>query len=74
MLILGIILIIAGALVLAYLGPEPIVRLAGALLVLVGIVLVLFGIFDVADVHVADDGESLPLRSSWGVMRAFLVR
>jgi uncharacterized membrane protein YfcA len=74
-LILGVILIIAGALVFQYLGPEPIVRFAGALLVLVGIVLVIIGVLDVADVQfssvqLADEGEEV-LRSSWGAIFLF---
>lgn len=63
LLILGVILIIAGALVFQYLGSEPIVRFAGALLVLVGVVFVIVGALDVADVRLSDVDA---LRSSWG--------
>lgn len=50
MLILGLILILVGALVLYFLGPEPLVRFAGACLVVIGLVLVVLGLVDVSDV------------------------
>lgn len=58
LIILGIALILIGALVFAYLPPELIIRLAAGLLVVAGIVLLLLGVFDAADIELA--------RSSWG--------
>jgi uncharacterized membrane protein YfcA len=58
MLIIGVILILVGALVLAFLGPEPIVRFAGAALIVIGLVLVVLALVDTADVNVDDHGQS----------------
>jgi p-aminobenzoyl-glutamate transporter AbgT len=54
LLIIGIVLILLGAVVYRELGPEPLVRLAAALLVLGGIVCAIVGIVDIADVHTND--------------------
>jgi uncharacterized membrane protein YfcA len=76
MLIIGVILILVGALVLYFLGPEPIVRFAGAVLVVIGLVLVVLALVDTADVSVDDHGQSgqsqpqkILARSSWGRAR-----
>jgi Mn2+/Fe2+ NRAMP family transporter len=73
MLIIGVFLIVAGALVLAFLGPEPLVRLAGGALILIGLFLVVWAIFATSDVSVHDHGQSgqgqQVARSSWGRAR-----
>jgi predicted membrane-bound dolichyl-phosphate-mannose-protein mannosyltransferase len=66
LLIIGVVLIIVGALVYRELGPEPIVRLAAALLVLAGVILAILGIVALADVHSAD----AVIQSSYGTGRA----
>lgn len=52
MLILGLILILVGALVFYFLGPEPLVRFAGGVLIVIGLFLVALGVLDIADVDV----------------------
>lgn len=64
LLIIGVVLIIVGALVYRELGPEPLIRLAAALIVLGGLILAIIGIIDLAgasDAHaaVASYGKAL---------------
>lgn len=54
LLIIGVILVLVGAVVYRELGPEPLVRLAAALLVIGGIVCAVIGIVEIADVHTND--------------------
>jgi hypothetical protein len=49
LLIIGVVLVVVGAAIYRELGPEPIVRIAAAVLVLGGIVCILLGILDLAD-------------------------
>lgn len=48
LLIIGVVLVVVGAAIYRELGPEPIVRLAAALLALGGIVCIILGILDLA--------------------------
>jgi p-aminobenzoyl-glutamate transporter AbgT len=59
LLIIGVVLVIVGALIYRELGPEPIVRLAAALLALGGIVCIILGILDLA-------GSSDTAQASYG--------
>lgn len=52
MLILGVILIIVGAAIIYFFNPERLAQFGGAILLLVGVLLVLFGVLDAGDVAV----------------------
>jgi hypothetical membrane protein len=59
MIILGVILILVGAALAFFLSPERLAQFGGAVLVIVGVILLLLGVLDHANVETA-------LRSSWG--------
>lgn len=58
MLILGVLLILVGAAIAYFFSPERLAQFGGAVLVIVGVILVVLGALDHADVNTA-------LRSSW---------
>lgn len=61
MLIIGIILVIVGAAILYFFSPERLAQFGGAVLLLLGVVLVLLGVLDASDADL-----DTAWRSSWG--------
>lgn len=59
MIILGVILILIGAAIAYFFSPERLAQFGGAVLVIAGVILLLIGVLDHADVETA-------WRSSWG--------
>jgi C4-dicarboxylate transporter len=51
MIILGVVLVIVGAAILYFFSPERFAQFGGAVLLLIGVLLVLLGVLDTADVN-----------------------
>lgn len=68
MIILGVVLIIIGAAILYFFRPERFAQFGGAVLVLIGVLLVLLGVLNTADVDLDTSVRTAfaALRSSWG--------
>lgn len=66
LIILGLIVVVVGAAIL-HLTADRWARLAGGVLIALGLILVVIGVFNVADVNVDDaDAAVKAARSSWG--------